>query len=169
MPAASSASSSFFGWKAAFSPRRLVILLAVVCAAGCGGSARESHGGAAVVLEGPMAGKRVSVEVADTDAERGRGLMGRSSLPPDAGMLFVYEKDHSGAFWMKDTLIPLSIAFYAGDGRILKILDMAPCKHDPCPLYDPGVAYRGALEVNAGAFRRWGISEGDRLRVTSAQ
>jgi hypothetical protein len=111
----------------------------------------------------------VSVEVADTEAERERGLMNRASLAPDAGMLFVYGDDHSGPFWMKDTLIPLSIAFYGADGEILRILDMVPCKRDPCPLYDPGVAYRGALEVNAGAFRRWGISEGDRLRVTSAQ
>jgi uncharacterized membrane protein (UPF0127 family) len=68
---------------------------------------------------------------------------------------------------MKDTLIPLSIAFYSVDGRILKILDMEPCKADPCPLYDPGVSYRGALEVNQGAFAGWGISEGDRLRITS--
>jgi uncharacterized membrane protein (UPF0127 family) len=68
---------------------------------------------------------------------------------------------------MKNTLIPLSIAFYRADGRIARILDMAPCKKNPCPLYDPGVAYRGALEVNEGAFARWGISEGDRLRITS--
>ena len=65
--------------------------------------------------------------------------MNRETLPADAGMAFVYPEDVRGAFWMKDTLIPLSIAFYSGDGRILKILDMEPCKADPCPLYDPGV------------------------------
>jgi uncharacterized protein len=93
--------------------------------------------------------------------------MGRTSLAPDAGMAFVYSEDQRNPFWMKDTLIPLSIAFYAADGRILKILDMQPCKEDPCPIYDPGVAYRGALEVNEGAFADWGISVGDELRVTS--
>jgi hypothetical protein len=93
--------------------------------------------------------------------------MGRTSLPADAGMVFTFPDEHEGAFWMKDTLIPLSIAFYAADGRILRILDMTPCTREPCELYDPGVSYRGALEVNRGAFRRWGISEGDRLRITS--
>ncbi len=92
--------------------------------------------------------------------------MGRTSLPADEGMLFTWHQDRSGAFWMKDTLIPLSIAFYGADGRILRILDMTPCREDPCDLYDPGVAYRGALEVNRGAFGRLGISAGDRLRIT---
>jgi uncharacterized membrane protein (UPF0127 family) len=110
----------------------------------------------------------VFVEIADTPAERERGLMGRTSLPEDAGMVFTWAQDHRGAFWMKDTLIPLSIAFYGNDGRIIRILDMAPCKQDPCPLYDPDVTYRGALEVNRGAFDRWGITEGDGLRITSS-
>jgi uncharacterized membrane protein (UPF0127 family) len=110
----------------------------------------------------------VAVEIADTPAEREQGLMGRTTLPDGAGMVFVFPEDQRGAFWMKDTLIPLSIAFYAADGRIVKILDMEPCDADPCPLYDPGVAYRGALEVNQGAFESWGISAGDRLRITSS-
>jgi len=93
--------------------------------------------------------------------------MGRTSLPPDGGMVFVYPEDQAGPFWMKDTLIPLSIAFYAADGEILRILDMQPCEADPCPLYNPNVLYRGALEVNQGAFEDWGITEGDRLRITS--
>ena len=74
----------------------------------------------------------IDVEIADDDAERVRGLMERTELDPDAGMIFVYPNDVSGAFWMKDTLIPLSIAFYAEDGRIVKILDMEPCREDPC-------------------------------------
>jgi uncharacterized protein len=109
----------------------------------------------------------IAVEIADSPSERERGLMGRTTLPAGEGMVFVFPEDHRGAFWMKDTLIPLSIAFYAADGRIVKILDMEPCDADPCPLYDPKVAYRGALEVNQGAFTGWGISAGDRLRITS--
>jgi uncharacterized membrane protein (UPF0127 family) len=89
----------------------------------------------------------VDVEVADSDDERAAGLMNRESLPEDAGMIFVFPEDHSGGFWMKDTLIPLSIAFADADGRILRILDMTPCEVDPCRIYDPAVSYRSALEV----------------------
>ena len=133
--------------------------------AGCGGDDGAS-GPRAVVSHGDEA-TTIAVELADTPAAREQGLMGRTSLPADAGMVFVYPEDHAGPFWMKDTLIPLSIAFYAADGRILRILDMQPCEADPCPLYDPDVPYRGALEVNEGAFADWGITEGDRLRITS--
>ncbi len=80
-------------------------------------------------------------------------------------MVFRYPADGAGGFWMKNTLIPLSIAFYDARGRILRILDMEPCRRNPCPLYDPGVAYDGALEVNRGAFRRWGVQTGDVLRL----
>jgi uncharacterized protein len=107
------------------------------------------------------------VELARTAAERERGLMGRRSLAPRAGMVFLYREPTRGAFWMKGTLIPLSAAFYDGRGRILRILRMEPCRRDPCRLYDPGVAYRGVLEVNAGSFGRWGIGAGDRITVRS--
>jgi uncharacterized protein len=133
--------------------------------AGCGGDSADQ--GAEAVLSHGNQEKTISVEIADTPAEREQGLMGRKTLPADAGMVFVFPEDRRGAFWMKDTLIPLSIAFYSADGRILKILDMEPCDADPCPLYDPGVAYRGALEVNQGAFAGWGITAGDRVRITS--
>jgi uncharacterized protein len=86
-------------------------------------------------------------------------------MPEDAGMLFLFPAEHSGGFWMKNTLIPLSIAFVDADGRIVRILDMEPCRADPCPIYDPSVAYRSALEVNRGAFAEWGVVEGDRLTL----
>jgi uncharacterized protein len=107
----------------------------------------------------------VHVEVADTQSERARGLMGRRELPDDAGMVFVFPTDSTSAFWMKDTLIPLSIAFYDESGTIVRILDMEPCTRDPCAVYDPEASYRGALEVNRGAFERWGVREGDVLRL----
>ena len=109
----------------------------------------------------------LQVELARTSAERQRGLMGRRSLAPRAGMVFLFPEPTRGAFWMKGTLIPLSAAFYDGRGRILRILRMEPCLKDPCRLYDPGVAYRGVLEVNAGSFGRWGIRAGDRITVRS--
>ena len=100
------------------------------------------------------------VEVASTDPQRAEGLMNRRRLAPKAGMVFLFAQPTRTKFWMKDTPIPLSIAFYDRRGRILRILDMAPCRADPCPVYDSGVAFRGALEVNRGAFRRWGVRRG---------
>jgi uncharacterized protein len=124
-----------------------------------------SQTGPVVLIETGTDAVEVPVEVADSPGEREVGLMHRESLPEDAGMVFLFEEDNVGGFWMKNTLIPLSIAFYAGDGRIVKILDMEPCREDPCPLYYPGVPYRGALEVNQGAFDRWNVAEGDRVRL----
>jgi uncharacterized protein len=107
----------------------------------------------------------VTVEIADTQGEREVGLMHRESLPEDAGMIFLFEEEITGGFWMKNTLIPLSIAFVGADGEILRILDMEPCEADPCEIYDPGVAYASALEVNQGAFANWGVEEGDLLTL----
>ena len=70
---------------------------------------------------------------------------------------------------MKDTLIPLDIAFYGPRGEILRIMQMKPCRVEACPLYDPDVTYRGALEVNAGSFRRWGVRRGDRIVLTAVR
>jgi uncharacterized membrane protein (UPF0127 family) len=108
---------------------------------------------------------RVRVEIAETPEARQRGLMGRTSLDEDAGMLFVWPADASSSFFMKDTPLPLSIAFISADGVVLRILDMDPCSADPCPLYDPRTTYRMALEVRQGSFTRWGVREGDRVRV----
>jgi uncharacterized protein len=115
-----------------------------------------------------VTGKRsvtLRVEVASTDTQRAQGLMNRRSLAPNAGMVFLFATPTRAQFWMKDTLIPLSIAFYDRRGRILRILDMAPCRADPCRVYDAGVAYRGALELNRGAFRRWEVRRGSIVRL----
>jgi hypothetical protein len=109
---------------------------------------------------------RLSVEVAKTQAGRARGLMERTTLGADSGMLFVYDQRQSArsAFWMYRTLIPLDIAFIDGDGRIVSLQTMPPCeagKPAQCPTYAPGRAYHAALEVNAGYFAERGISEGD--------
>jgi uncharacterized membrane protein (UPF0127 family) len=145
-------------------PRLALSVLVLACAASCGGGDSEVQG-PRVVIETRAGEQEVAVEVADTDAERQRGLMNRTSLDADAGMVFLFPGETAGGFWMKNTLIPLSIAFYDGDGRIVRILDMEPCRRDPCRIYDPEVTYVGALEVNQGAFRRWNVSEGDRLRL----
>jgi uncharacterized protein len=121
------------------------------------------HGTATITTQ--HARVTVRVEIADSDARREQGLMFRRRLAPKSGMAFVWRRDADGAFWMKNTLIPLSIAFYDARGRIVRLIDMAPCRSDPCPVYDPRATYRGALEVNRGAFRRWKVKVGDRIVV----
>ena len=107
----------------------------------------------------------VRVEVARTPAQMAQGLMHRRSLARTAGMLFVFGRPTRARFWMKDTTIPLSVAFAEGRGRIVRILDMEPCRSDPCPTYDPGLAVSSALEVNRGAFARWGVRRGARITL----
>jgi len=108
------------------------------------------------------AGERVAVrvEIANTPAEREQGLMGRTELAEDAGMLFVFSREGTGAFWMKDTLIPLSIAYIDAGGRIVDIQDMQPLDETPHP---PAAPYRYALEVNQGFFAQRGIEVGNTL------
>jgi uncharacterized protein len=107
----------------------------------------------------------VDVEVADDDVERSLGLMNRTRLDPDAGMAFLWEEPVHATFWMKDTLIPLSIAFWNERGRIVAILDMEPCESEPCPSYEPGVEFQGALEVNQGFFEEHDVAVGDRVAL----
>ena len=101
------------------------------------------------------------VEIAETDSARQRGLMDRRRLAPDAGMVFLFDQPTTIGFWMKGTLIPLDIAYWTRGGRIVAIRHMTPCRGDPCPLYEPGRSYRGALEVAAGALQRHHVEVGD--------
>ncbi|MFF2591604.1 DUF192 domain-containing protein [Peribacillus butanolivorans] len=104
---------------------------------------------------------RLTVQVADTQRKIEKGLMFVGKLPENEGMLFVFSEKIYGGFWMKNTLIHLSIAFLGSDGEILKILDMEPCKEDKCPTYDPELSYHYAIEVNLGWFEKNQIKEGD--------
>lgn len=106
------------------------------------------------------------VEVAATPEARARGLMGRTELPADQGMAFVFGQATTDRFWMKDTLIPLSIAFWDERDRVVAILDMQPCRADPCPTYGPDQPYVGAVEVNLGYFDDHGIEVGDQVELT---
>lgn len=95
-----------------------------------------------------------AVEVAATPRARQRGLMGRTHVPADGGMLFVFEQPGRHCFWMRDTPLPLSIAFIDAAGRIAGLADMAARSETPhCPSRD----IRYALEVRQGEFLRRGI------------
>lgn len=103
----------------------------------------------------------IQAEVARSPEQRAIGLMQRRSLPPNGGMLFVFERPGVQCFWMKDTLLPLTIAFLADDGRIVNLADMQPgaleshCSAEPVRL---------ALEMAQGWFAQRGLKPGERLR-----
>ena len=105
----------------------------------------------------------VQLEVAADPATRARGLMERERVPPGTGMVFLYPQDVAEAFWMKNTLVPLSIAFVAADGRVVSVHEMTPCRADPCPSYAPAGRYRYAVELAAGSFPDAGVGPGSRV------
>jgi uncharacterized membrane protein (UPF0127 family) len=105
----------------------------------------------------------ILAEVARTAAERETGLMFRRSLAEGEGMLFVFERDQTLSFWMKNTLIPLSIAYISYNGRILEIHDMEPQNLTPVR---SGRSARYALEVPRGWFERTGVKPGDTLALS---
>src|SRR5512139_3334322 len=96
-----------------------------------------------------LTGKEIWVEVVRTPEERAQGLMGRKHLREDEGMLFIFEKEDYHSFWMKNTLIPLSIAFIDQEGRIVKITDMKPMTLDS---HSPPKPVLYALEMRKGWF-----------------
>lgn len=146
--------------------RRAFLLVVLILAIGsCGGGDGDAKTpGVAVVLRQGDTTLRIAVEVAATVAERARGLMNRESLGERAGMLFLFRGLVRGSFHMKDTLIPLDIAFIRA-GRITEIHSMAPCRASPCPLTTPQGSFEQALEVNEGTFREAGISLGAFVRI----
>jgi uncharacterized membrane protein (UPF0127 family) len=107
--------------------------------------------------------RTVRLEVAADPAARARGLMGRRQVPEGTGMVFLYPADVREAFWMKNTLVPLSIAFVAADGRVVSVAEMTPCQADPCPTYAPAGPYRYAVELAAGAFGAAGVGPGAKV------
>jgi uncharacterized membrane protein (UPF0127 family) len=102
-----------------------------------------------------------TVEVADTDATRERGLMYRRELPEGRGMLFDFFKDQPVGFWMKNTYISLDMIFIRGDGRIASIAENTePLSERVVP---SGAPVRAVLEVKGGTARRLGIQPGDQV------
>lgn len=107
-----------------------------------------------------VAGQKLTAEVADTVDTRTRGLMHRFSLRQDHGMVFVFARSEPLGFWMRNTFIPLSIAFMDSTGQILNIEDMAPQSDDTHWSRGPAMY---ALEMRKGWFKDHGIKAGDRV------
>lgn len=113
------------------------------------------------------AGKMVDLmaETARTPEERAYGLMFRTSLQNDRGMLFFFETEEPVSFWMKNTLIPLDMIFLDSDKKIIHIEKNAPpCKNNPCPVYPSILPAKYVLEVNGGWSEKNGVMVGDEFK-----
>ena len=156
-----------------------VLVAAVVLATGCGdsgpaesnGSSQSSSTTAQTLVTSPVLppalprlleewdtgyieldGEELLVAIADTPQQRRQGLMNVDDLLDLDGMLFVLDSDSTGGFWMKDTLLPLDIAFFDGEGLFVDGFAMEPCTTGTCPTYTPSGSYRFALEMEAGTM-----------------
>jgi uncharacterized membrane protein (UPF0127 family) len=122
-----------------------------------------------VILHGSQGPVHVEVQEAASPDEREQGLMGQTSLGTNQGMVFLFGDESDGPvtsqFWMKDTLIPLSVAFVAQDGTIVSMSDMDPCTADPCPTYPASGPFTMAVEANLGWFHDHGVGVGSLARL----
>lgn len=103
--------------------------------------------------------------LADDAERRRRGLRGVTELEPAVGMAFVFEAPRTTAFTMRDTLLPLSIAFFGSDGEYLDGFDMEPCTAEPCPSYPTPDDVAVAVEVPQGMLDELGLVPGSRLEL----
>jgi len=143
--------------------RCAVFVASVTIFVGCSAPERGEEGAKPFALE--IRSAVVWVEIARTPEQHTRGLMFRKKLPEDAGMLFVYDKEDFRRFWMKNTYIPLSLAYIDSDGVIFQIEEMEPLDETAVVSVRPA---RFVLEVNRGWFRKHGIGIGDRISNLAA-
>ena len=160
----------------------LALVFLALLLAGCGGAGANSDhhsqngstGGKTgseqpdlrTVVIDASGGKKVEVrvEIADNLFEQERGLMYRTAMEEDRGMLFVYKDERLLSYWMKNTYIPLSIAYIDSKGRITDIIDMKPLDDRP-PHYVSSEPVKYALEVNQGFFEERGVKVGDHAEL----
>lgn len=138
-----------------------------LCLASCAGKKPEITDSPNPKLETAMikiGGAQVLAELARNETERERGLMYRKSLEDGQGMLFVFDSDQQLSFWMKNTIIPLSLAYISSDGTIRQIVDLVPQSLASVQA-DRSVRY--ALEVPQGWFDRAGVRVGDMVDLAA--
>ncbi|MFA5031776.1 MAG: DUF192 domain-containing protein [bacterium] len=109
-----------------------------------------------------MGNADLQVEIVNTPSTMARGLMYRKKMPENKGMLFVFKEPDYHSFWMKNTYIPLSIAFVTESKKIVQIEDMAPL--DTVSFHISIIPVKYAIEVNQGWFRRHNVKVGDRVK-----
>ena len=155
-----------------------VVVSVLLLTVGCGSDQTETEitpvikfdSGAVSIATGTDT-VRLVVEIADSDSEHGYGLMDRSVLDQNSGMLFLYDatQDSTRGFYMFRTRVPLDIAFIDSVGVIRSIMAMTPCEREQpgfCTSYIPGIRYSAALEVNQGFFEKRGVQPGAHVSWT---
>lgn len=148
---------------------RLVLLLAFMaggCADAIDGSNDNLPRSTLTIARDGTALLSLEVELALTAADQQKGLMGVKSLPRSSGMAFLWSTPVRSSFTMRNTLIPLDIAFWNEDNTIVDILQMEPCREEPCDPYIAITDYVGAVEVNKGVLVAEGIQPGDKITLT---
>lgn len=131
------------------------VIFIVACARDAEGPARP-----VITIEQGEARATVTVELAVTPGQRAQGLMYRRALEPDAGMLFIFPSDSRSGFWMRNTYIPLDIAYISADFAVLEVRRGTPLDET---VLSPSHPYRYVLEVNAGWFEAHGLGPGARV------
>jgi len=144
---------------------RIVYLACILCFIGSLLVFGCSEKGKLETVELRVGSDNYIVEVAQTPEERQKGLMNRDSIGEFEGMLFIFPRDQHLSFWMKNTTIPLSIAFLSSDGIIKSIHDMRPLSERSV---ESGYAVRYALELPQGGFERSGVFVGDTIEIPGA-
>ena len=152
----------------AFLPRRgpglaahaAATAIAIAFAAACGGAAAQPAPQSLPTVRLNAGIHNIQAELAQTPEERSVGLMHRPSMAAPHGMLFAFEQPATQCFWMKNTLLPLSIAFLADDGTVVNIADMQPQTTESHCSAQP---VRYALEMNQGWFAKRGVKSGSKL------
>ena len=146
----------FAGWR--WLSWQIVVLVGIVCL--CLTTVATASGGKIAKVQ--LNDKIVQVEYVDTPALRARGLQGRTELCPDCGMLFHFGAETATAMWMKNTFLPLDVAFIKASGIIANIEGMEPMSLRSVPS-DGRVLY--ALEMHRGWFARQGVQVGDSMQL----
>ena len=142
-------------------PALILAIGSILCVAGCQQKSADTAPFGLKTVELKILNANLKAEVADTPQASENGLMFRDSLPEDRGMLFVFEQPKTASFWMRNTKIPLSIAYIDSLGKILEIKSLKPLDETAVPSGSDRVAF--ALEVNQGWFGRHGISPGAQI------
>lgn len=139
-------------------PRAVSVL--ALCLAGVGSGIAQQAPQSLPTLTLNAGIHNITAEIAQTEDQRATGLMFRAEMPPNHGMLFAFERPGQQCFWMKNTLLPLDIAFVADDGTIVNTDRMKPGSLDPHCSTQP---VRYVLEMNEGWFAKRGIKAGSKL------
>jgi len=144
------------------------------CGAAPGGSTPAPAPTPAAAAPAATSGPRITLpsgavyrlELALTPEDQAQGLMYRESLPPRAGMLFVFDQPAPHHFWMKNTMIPLDMIWLDDAGKVLFVsADTPPCKADPCPTYGPDSPAKQVLEIAGGKAQDEGVKVGSELKI----